>query len=161
MGHLPIQRECLKMVDRYTDKIIDMFIAEYTPQEVCAQLGLCDPPKIEQIENNIIVRFPTNDIQATPGCILCQFAIQIIEKEILTNRSMDMVEHAVEMLCSIMPSSIADECTDFVQKYGDQIIHLIVVAEMNPEMVCDALMLCLASENTWGEYCRLGCFKFS
>jgi hypothetical protein len=29
------------MVTKYTDEIIDMFVAEYTPEQVCAQLGLC------------------------------------------------------------------------------------------------------------------------
>ena len=39
----PIQKECVKMVTQYTDMIVEMFVAEYTPTQVCAELHLCDP----------------------------------------------------------------------------------------------------------------------
>ena len=70
------------------------------------------------------------------------------------HRTLDMVEHAVLMICSYMPNTVTDKCVDFVQEYGDEIIDLIVKAEMNPEMVCSALTLCTGSEqrSTWGKY---------
>ena len=54
----PIQKQCLKMVDDYTDEIIQMFVNEYTPQQVCYEIGLCDPPTIEmeEIITNVIPR---------------------------------------------------------------------------------------------------------
>ena len=57
------------------------------------------------------------------------------------------------MLCSYMPSSVADQCENFVATYGDQIIKLIIEAEMNPEAVCSALMLCTQT-NLWGKHFR-------
>jgi hypothetical protein len=42
----PIQKECLNMVTKYTDEIIAMFVAEYTPEQVCAQLGLCKSSQV-------------------------------------------------------------------------------------------------------------------
>ncbi len=67
------------------------------------------------------------------------------------------------MACSLMPETIAERCEDFVAKYGDMIIQVIihiyivvgivsteninlqtiVDAEMNPESVCSSLSLCL------------------
>ena len=55
------------------------------------------------------------------------------------------------MLCSYMPSTLSDQCENFVATYGDQIIQLIVEAEMNPEAVCSALMLCTQT-NLWGKF---------
>ena len=31
-------------------------------------------------------------IQETPSCALCEFAMNVLEKQIVTNRTMDMVE---------------------------------------------------------------------
>lgn len=63
---------------------------------------------------------------------------------------MDMVEHAVLMMCSYLPGTISDKCIDFVQTYGDEIIDLIVHEEMDPKQVCAALTLC--GSVTWGNY---------
>lgn len=49
-----------------------------------------------------------------------------------------------------MPKSVSEQCEDFVAKYGDMIIKLIVEAEMNPDAVCSALLLCAESE-LWGK----------
>jgi hypothetical protein len=54
------------------------------------------------------------------------------------------------MLCSIMPRAVSDQCEDFVSKYGDMIIKLIVEAEMNPDEVCAALALCTETQ-LWGK----------
>ena len=54
------------------------------------------------------------------------------------------------MLCSIMPQSVSEQCEDFVTKYGDMIIKLIVEAEMNPDQVCSELMLCTQTQ-LWGK----------
>ena len=54
----PIQKQCLKMIDEYTDEIIQMFVNENTPQQVCYEIGLCDPPtiEIEEFTSNVIPR---------------------------------------------------------------------------------------------------------
>ena len=36
----PIQKECVAMVNKYTDLIIDMFVSEYTPEQVFKRLGI-------------------------------------------------------------------------------------------------------------------------
>merc|ERR1711973_404530 len=105
----------------YTDEIIQMFVNEYTPQEVCYELGLCDPPTNEIIveehfSSNVIPRNlePQVDLQEKPLCVLCEFAIHVLEKEtgIFSNRTLDMAEHAVLMMCSYLPETIGDKCID-------------------------------------------------
>ena len=34
--------ECTEMVDRYTSQLMQMIITEYTPGQICAELGLCN-----------------------------------------------------------------------------------------------------------------------
>merc|ERR1712004_627098 len=100
----------------------------------------------EHFSSNVIPRNlePQVDLQEKPLCVLCEFAIHVLEKEtgILSNRTLDMAEHAVEMLCSYMPSTIGDKCIEFVQEYGDELIEIIIETELNPEQICGALTLC-------------------
>ncbi len=45
------------MVDRYTDDIIRMFVAEYTPRQICEELRLCKPEvhqPLFQLDSNVI-----------------------------------------------------------------------------------------------------------
>ena len=49
----PIQKQCLKLIDLYMEEIIDMFVKDYTPEQVCAELHLCPPKVEEQIDNQI------------------------------------------------------------------------------------------------------------
>ena len=148
----PIQKECLKMVNTYMDEIIDMFVSEYTPQEVCAELGLCKEPKNDvQAEFNNVIPMDfeaSHDVQNGPYCVICEFAMHILETQLLTNRTLDMAEHAIEMLCSYMPRTVGDKCIDFVQEYGDKVVELIIEMEMNPEQVCSALTLCTSQYTT-------------
>ena len=53
--------ECKEMVDRYTTQLVQMIITEYTPGQICAELGLCNKGiKINEddIDNEIL----SNDI---------------------------------------------------------------------------------------------------
>ena len=36
-----VRKDCTKLVDAYADEIIEMLIAELSPEEVCAALKLC------------------------------------------------------------------------------------------------------------------------
>ena len=61
--------------------------------------------------------------------------MEFVEKKILNNRTIDMVEHAVLMMCSYIPfGSWADQCEEFGETYGDQIVHLIVDTELTPQV---------------------------
>ncbi len=43
----PIQKQCVKLIDLYMEEIIDMFVKDYTPEQVCAELHLCAPKIVE------------------------------------------------------------------------------------------------------------------
>ena len=74
-------------------------------------------------------------VRSGPGCSICQMGMEFVEKKILNNRTIDMAEHAVLMMCSYIPfGSWADQCEEFVETYGDQIVHLIVDTELTPQV---------------------------
>lgn len=49
--------------------------------------------------------------------------------------------HAVEQVCSILPSSLSSQCKDLIETYGQAIIDLLV-QEADPKTVCAVLGLC-------------------
>jgi len=173
----PIRDECKEMVERYSTQLVQMLVSEYTPAQVCAELGLCN--KGIYINNNVANDILSNDIPIlendeynslesseeisdelddnsmessesveTFSCAMCEFVMNTLEKQIVNNRTLDMVERAVLMVCSYMPSSVADKCEDYVYKYGDEIIKMIVEMEMDPDEVCSELGLCSTIQST-------------
>lgn len=57
-GHLNenLKQECNDFVNTYTDELIEMFIADLTPQEICVFLKLCDDKKPAKTLPPLIIR---------------------------------------------------------------------------------------------------------
>ncbi|XP_071537348.1 uncharacterized protein Sap-r isoform X2 [Panulirus ornatus] len=87
-------------------------------------------------------------------CVMCEFAIHFLQNILEQRDTREDIEEAVEKLCDLMPSSVADECEDYVEAYGDQVIELLA-QEMDPTKICTMLHLCPAhtevEESTHGE----------
>jgi len=96
--------ECDDLVDKYSEELIDMLIAEYTPEEVCTNLKLCGPKEYKEemmtgndekqahIETNEIV-LPKDDelVKAVSGakddnkCVICEFVMTQLDDMIKNN----------------------------------------------------------------------------
>ena len=51
------------MVDRYTTQLVQMIITEYTPEQICAELGLCNKGiAINDEDGDISNEILSNDI---------------------------------------------------------------------------------------------------
>ena len=83
-------------------------------------------------------------------CTICEMGMSVLEKEILTNRTLDIIERSLLMMCAYLPESVAQKCEDFVNVYGDQVIELIIQSEMDPQEVCTELGVC-DSPRIWGK----------
>jgi saposin len=44
-GYMPktVRKDCTRLVDAYADQILEMLLADLTPDEVCAALKFCKP----------------------------------------------------------------------------------------------------------------------
>jgi len=160
----PLTKECLNMVDTSVEKIVEMFARDYTPAKVCAALRMCQKPRVmDQVFSNDISRFdpPTPQLDSSSTCTICELGMKFVEKKVLNNRTMDMVEHALLMMCSYIPGRFSDQCEEFVETYGDQIIKMIVENELSPQEICTELGLCDATK-AWdatpvgGRRCNFG-----
>lgn len=76
-------------------------------------------------------------------CVMCEFAIHFLQNMLEQKDTREDIEQAVENLCDLMPKSIAEQCEDYVDAYGDQVIEMLD-QEMDPKVICPLLGLCPA-----------------
>ncbi|XP_046741352.1 prosaposin isoform X2 [Diprion similis] len=160
--HLPknLKGECLELVKVYSKELVDLLIADLTPQEVCVYIKLCEAtqspvPFIEnsiptdkdgEIMTNEIPDFPLypvvkQEVSADAECVVCEFIMKQLEQSMKSKHSRDEVEKIVHGVCNILPKTVKRECNDFVNKYADLVIDMLV-AEVNPKDICQAISLC-------------------
>ncbi|XP_038639210.1 prosaposin [Scyliorhinus canicula] len=80
-------------------------------------------------------------VASSQGCVICEFAMRQIENLLQQNRTEEMIIHAVEKVCSLLPATVKSECRDFVEQYGQAVVELLA-QELDPAFVCTAIGLC-------------------
>jgi len=131
----PVHKQCEKLVVKYTEKIIDMFVKDYSPKMICTELSMCVN---NEINTNSIEEIPLPEVRVKEnvGCAMCEFAMTIINQHLTDNATIDQVERMVQFMCSYLPGTIADKCEEFVDEYGQKVIDAIVHEELKPTEVC-------------------------
>uniref|UniRef100_A0A336LVF0 CSON002275 protein n=1 Tax=Culicoides sonorensis TaxID=179676 RepID=A0A336LVF0_CULSO len=111
--------------------------------------GLNEPSlSLKQIEN---AQLPIDKLMGAPNrislveggawCTMCEYALHFIQEELSDAKNEEEIKKTVMSTCSKMPKSIAPECRNFVELYGDAIIALLI-QEVDPAIVCPQLKLC-------------------
>uniref|UniRef100_A0A3B5MG44 Saposin B-type domain-containing protein n=1 Tax=Xiphophorus couchianus TaxID=32473 RepID=A0A3B5MG44_9TELE len=72
-----------------------------------------------------------------PVCTLCLMVIKKLETMLPKN----MTEKLMEEVCDLIPSSYKDQCNDFVDKYGAEIVEFLL-SSAAPHTICSLLHLC-------------------
>merc|ERR1712223_1216565 len=155
----PVHKECIKLIDQYTDELVDMIVKEYPPNVICNELGLCVD---HEIASNAIppVSFETIQV-ASPldnsvSCEMCAFAISVIDERLDDEATIDQIEREVQFVCSSLPGSIGDKCEELVDKYGEKLIDALVKEEMDPKKVCSQLLPSCATSKSAKQPCVWG-----
>merc|ERR1712147_554673 len=155
----PVHKECIKLIDQYTDELVDMIVKEYPPNVICNELGLCVD---HEIASNAIppVYFETIQVAApldnSVSCEMCEFAISVIDERLDDEATIDQIEREVQFVCSYLPGSIGDKCEELVDKYGEKLIDALVKEEMDPKKVCSQLLPSCASGKSAKRPCVWG-----
>lgn len=74
-------------------------------------------------------------------CVICEFAMQYLEKALSDKKTKDEIEHVVHVVCNHLPKTVAKECNQFVDNYADVVIDLLS-KEVSPKEVCSMIGLC-------------------
>lgn len=64
----------------------------------------------------------------------------------------DEVVHAVEKVCTLLPSTLSAQCKDLIETYGQAIIELLL-QEAKPKTVCSLLGLCKGASRAFIRKC--------
>lgn len=159
--HLPesLIDECTDLVNAYTKELVEMLLADLTPQEVCVYLKLCDAesepgPQIGfhtdkngEILSNEIPNYPSYPVAVKPKvesdvtCVVCEFVMQYVDKAIGTKKSKDEISKIVHGVCNYLPKTVSRQCNQFVDQYADVLID-ILSQEVTPKEVCTMISLC-------------------
>ncbi|XP_059612395.1 uncharacterized protein LOC132258881 [Phlebotomus argentipes] len=158
--HLPrkLMGECNDFVETYSSELVDMLINDFSPEEICVNLRLCqdNTPKIRKENNDIFTneipddtvngQFVTNDFtprryETTPECLLCERVINEVEKKVVNKKSKEQIKHALEHACDKV-KKYREKCLDYVEKHGDQIADMIM-KDLAPKEICRILGYCL------------------
>ncbi|XP_043267105.1 prosaposin [Venturia canescens] len=155
--HLPksLITDCNGLVQQYSQQVIEMLVADFSPQEVCVALKLCDPKKnpgtqyltpvgkdgeilSNEIPDNSVAIKP---VKETTKCVICEFIMQYLEKAMRNKSTKDEIEKIVHGVCDHLPNSVSKECNGFVDQYADLVIELLS-QEVTPREICTILNIC-------------------
>ncbi|XP_049272569.1 uncharacterized protein LOC119398702 isoform X2 [Rhipicephalus sanguineus] len=118
------RQQCVNMVNTYFEIIVALVLQDFTPQQICETIGMCQSSTGRDIE-----------------CTFCQYALHFIQNELVENNTEARVEAVLDKLCSKLPNDLAKECMAFVEEYGPAVMVLLA-QEIDPSIVCVAIKVC-------------------
>lgn len=94
------------------------------------------------------------DVKDTPQCVLCHLLLNIVDKELEKNSTVEEIESILDNACSKIYKDHVKltECKDRVEKYTKSFIDLATQG-VAPEVACIIFGFCQAGEDTQGVAC--------
>jgi len=117
--------QCKALVDQYIPQIIEYIEKDYTPQQVCTQIGLCTSSK---------------KVESGPLCSVCTLVVTYIDQYISSNSSIQQIEAELDQICALL-GPLSSTCDQFVAQYTPQVIKWIVNGN-SPATFCASVGLC-------------------
>ncbi|XP_015234287.1 PREDICTED: prosaposin-like [Cyprinodon variegatus] len=146
--------ECESQVKIYLPKILQQTSSQWKPEEICEVFGLCATHKdkeLQEFPQNVLSKDTSSSVVGTaaetqdvfnPICTVCLMVIKKLETLLPKNMTEETLKKLMEEVCDLVPSSYKDQCDDFVNKYGVEIVEFLL-ASAAPHTICMLLHLCL------------------
>nr|CAD7594837.1 unnamed protein product [Timema genevievae] len=128
-----VTEQCRSFVDTYGDAAVALLAQEIDPSQLCPKLSICPG-------QGLLLDLNTR-VQDSPTCPLCLFAVQEVIVKLKDNKTEENIREELDTLCTSLPKSLITECKDFVDKYAQELVDMIV-ADFTPQEVCTYLKLC-------------------
>ncbi|KAM8866335.1 surfactant protein Bb isoform 1-T1 [Synchiropus picturatus] len=136
-------------------------------EDTCATFGLCPAENKREVlevpleEITSLSQQSSSHQQYNPACSLCLFVIKKLETLLPQNMTEETLMKLMGEVCELIPASYKDQCDDFVDKYGVQIVEFLL-SSAAPHTICTLLHICLfkdagapeASVPSDCEFCR-------
>ncbi|CAN9513201.1 unnamed protein product [Ophioblennius macclurei] len=146
--------ECETQVKTYLPKVLQQTPAHLKPRETCEAFGLCALGKDEKQKLPLLATDKAESSSAldsetkqqfNPVCTLCLFLIKKLETLLPQNATEETLRKLMGQVCGLVPKSYKDQCDDFVDKYGVEIVEFLL-SSAAPHTICTLLHLCLFNE---------------
>ncbi|KAF3850799.1 hypothetical protein F7725_012571 [Dissostichus mawsoni] len=154
--------ECESQVKMYLPKVLQQTPGHLKPAKTCMVFGLCAAHKEEEV-----LKLPNHDTNKdksssaigtasnisklfNPACTLCIFLVKKLETLLPTNMTEDALQKLMAEVCDLIPHSYKDQCDNFVEKYGVQIVEFLL-SSAAPHTICTLLHVCLFEEQPVSE----------
>ncbi|CAO1419314.1 unnamed protein product [Diamesa tonsa] len=145
-----LKSQCTQFVVKYSTEIIEMIIANFTPQEICTYLKLCSDEhkpvsiEIEGSNENDLYELIDEPIENVAECKLCVTVLEIVEGQLINKKkTKEEIRHELEKSCDKM-KRFSGKCKKFVDKYANQVVDLVFKG-LQPKVICSMIMLCSKS----------------
>ncbi|PIK44812.1 hypothetical protein BSL78_18317 [Apostichopus japonicus] len=141
--------QCQQYVSEYGPLVINFLLQYLDPASVCSQIGFCSGMNEVISFVELQSALPVSPMNEEPleeegaGCEVCKLVVSQIEVYLKDGATEEEITAALEKFCSILPSSLANQCTAFMDQYGPVVLKLLA-DEMDPDQVCSFLKLCAA-----------------
>jgi len=160
---------CREYVSQYAPLLVQQLLSmEQQPKDICIHVGFCPAAKMSspmwKLEPSKVVppktvpalkMVPATKVEPVPAkptkvmvrardspqCAICEFVMKQVEDMLEDETTEEEVIHAVEKVCTVLPSTLTAQCKDLIEAYGQAIIELLV-QQADPKTVCTVLGLC-------------------
>ncbi|XP_016380194.1 prosaposin-like isoform X1 [Sinocyclocheilus rhinocerous] len=156
---------CKEYISQYGPLVFQQLMSmEQQAKDICSRAGFCPPqnksvrmeklmpaksiPAVKmfpaaKLETPVKTKPAKNLVQIrdSPQCAICEFVMKEVEEMIQHHTSEEEIVQAVEKVCNILPSTLAAQCKDLIETYGQAIIELLM-QEADPKTICSFLALC-------------------
>ncbi|KAG7480825.1 hypothetical protein MATL_G00060400 [Megalops atlanticus] len=152
------QSACLNQVEKYLPIALHFMAKFIKPGEMCMVLGLCvtqSNAKQQELLTNHITADDVSSValgrgtlpegHVSPSCTFCIFLIKKLESMLPKERTEEAVVKMLDQVCSVLPESVKEQCEDFINKYGKEVIDFLL-SSAAPHTICVMLHLCLVRE---------------
>lgn len=115
--------------------------------ESCELFGLCalEAKEEEGAGSRAVAESRSEKGEFGPVCALCVLVVKKLETLLPKNMTEDAIRALLAEVCSLVPQSYKDQCDEFVQKYGDEIVDFLM-SSAAPHTLCTLLHLCLLND---------------
>lgn len=153
---------CMRKVDDYLPVVIKVFLSfdMHKEGDICMTLGMCTvqpeskAPEVLHVsmEADGFIQAQTSkqttpEVQITPQCTFCLFIINKLENMLPKERTEESIVKALETICNHLPDHYKDQCNNFLETYGKQILDFLLTSA-TPHTICALLHLCLIQERS-------------
>ncbi|XP_048472125.1 prosaposin [Rhincodon typus] len=135
-----VKSECNDFVEQYGKAVVDLLAQELNPALVCRVIGLCSNTQRVVTED-----VKPNQLKTGPLCEICITVIRYLDAALEKNSTEQEIENALDKVCSMLPTTVRDECINLIAEYGSVLLH-ILLESLDPDFVCTKAGLCGAAK---------------